>query len=251
MSVQVLNRAFEILEALSVEKDGLGVTALSERTGLSKSTVHRIVASLADGGYVGKNPTTGHYEVGIKLIEMVSYYINGMELHTEARPYLRGLTASLNLTTHLGILEGTEVMYVEKLDIFPNVRLFSQVGFRVPAHCSSLGKCLLSGLPGAELDALLDSRELVRYTQNTITDRDALKAQLAQVRRRGYAVDDQEQELDHRCIGAPIFDYRGEIVAAISASGSTTMLGDERIAPVAEQVKQAALEVSRRLGYTG
>jgi len=251
MSVQLLSRAFAILESLSVAKDGLGVTALAERTGLSKSTVHRIVTSLVEGGYVGKNADTGHYELGIKLIEMVSYYINGLELHTEARPYLRGLTATLNLTTHLGILEGADVLYIEKLDIFPNVRLYSQVGFRVPAYCSSLGKCLLSGLSGGKLDTVLAPCDFVQYTERTITDRSELKRHLVDVRRQGYAVDNEEQEVGHRCIGAPIFDYRGDIVAAISASGSTTVLGDERILPVAEQVKQAALQVSRRLGYTG
>ena len=251
MSVQLLNRAFAILESLSVAKEGLGVTALAERTGLSKSTVHRIVTSLAEGGYVGKNARTGHYELGIKLIEMVSYYINGLELHTEARPYLRGLTATLSLTTHLGILEGAEVLYIEKLDIFPNVRLFSQVGFRVPAYCSSLGKCLLSGLSGDEPDTALGACDVVQYTERTITDRSVLKRHLVEVRRQGYALEDQEQEAGHRCIGAPIFDYRGDVVAAISASGSDAVLGDERILPVAEQVKQTALQVSRRLGYTG
>lgn len=247
-SIQVLDRAFRVLEALAAAPRGLPVRDIAEQTSLSISTTHRILATLSDNGYVSKNPETGHYEIGYGLIEMVSRRINSLELFTEARPYLGTLSQSLSLTAHLGVLRGGNVLYVERLDMLPTVQLFSQVGLQVPAYCSSLGKCLLSGLPSSEVDRALANSAFVHHTPNTITDIDALKAHLKEVRARGWAMDDEEQELGFRCVGAPIVDYRGEIIAAVSASGSTEVLTEERIPRIAEDVKAAARGISRRLG---
>lgn len=250
-SVQSINRAFGVLEQLSTAKDGLSLTDIAERTGLSKSTAHRIVGSLAAGGYVLREEGTGRYTLGLKLIEIVSYYINSLELQTEARPYLWQLTSELNLTAHLGILEGSDVRYIEKLDLLPGLRLYSQIGLRVPASCSSLGKCLLSGLSGGQLSDVLGPGPFPRYTDRTITDAAKLTEELHRVRARGYAVDDGEFEEDHRCIGAPIYDYRGDVIAAVSASGTWAAIPLRRVPEVAARVQGTADSISRRLGYTG
>jgi len=248
-SMQLIERALDILEALATDRNGLGITAIAKRTGLCKSTVHRITAALNERGYVEHNTAVGNYRLGLKFIEVASFFINSLELQTEARPFLREIPSQLGLTAHLGVLDAHEVVYVEKLDIFSGTRLYYQIGFRVPAYCSSLGKCLLSGLSGDELQAVMANCPFERFTDKTITDLKELKKHLLQVRIQGWSLDDEEYDVGYRCVGAPIFDYRGDIIAAISASGPTVNLNDERIPSVVETIKAAANQISQRLGY--
>lgn len=176
--------------------------------GMSKSTVHRLLASMCARHYVEKN-----------------------ENHTYSI--------------------GCDVIYLEKLDIYPNTMLYTQVGFRSPAYCSSMGKCLLSCLSGDELEDALYGCTFKKYTPNTITDIREFKKYLRSVRCQGWAMDDEEYPLGHRCIGAPVYDYRGTPVAAISASGSVRQLPDNILDSVIREVKQAASDLSRKMGYIG
>lgn len=249
-AIQSLNRALDILEVLAMQKDGMGITAIAKSTELSKSTAHRIAATLTERGYVEHESASGNYRLGLKYIEIASYYINSLELQTEARPYLWQLTSQLGLTAHLGILDAHEVVYVEKLDVFPGVRLYSQIGYRVPAYCSSLGKCLLSGLSSNDLEAVMANCPYERFTERTITDLKELTIQLRQVRAQGWAMDDEEHDTGYRCVGAPIFDYRGDVVAAVSASGPIAQLNKERVSQVVEKVRTSALKISQRMGYS-
>lgn len=246
-SVQSIERVFDILEILSTEQKGLGISEIAFRSGLHKSTVHRLVTTLVKRGYISKMPS-GNYRVGLKLIEVASYYINSLELQTEARPYLQEIASSLNLTAHLGILDRHEVIYIEKMDVFSCVRLYSQIGFRVPAYCSSLGKCLLSRFTPTELPLVLKDCNFVKYTPRTIANVEELSQHLQMVRRQGWAMDDREYDNGHRCIAAPIYDYRGEIIAAVSASGATSLLTDDRILATAEFIIGVADKISRSMG---
>ena len=205
--VQVVDRVLDIIEQLAEASGPMGPTKLAEATGLNKSSVYRLLSTLLARRYVEKNQEDGTYYIGPKLIEVVSCYINSLELQTEARPYLTELARELNLTTHLGILDGYEVVYVEKLDNLPSVRLYANIGYRVPAYCSSLGKCLLSCLSREELKRTLKECTFIPYTTKTITDLSTLQLHLREVRKQGWAMDDEESEEGHRCIAAPIFDY--------------------------------------------
>lgn len=247
-AIQSVERALDILEVLATQKDGIGITAIARSTGLSKSTVHRFTTTLAERGYVEHDPG-GNYKLGLKYIEIASFYINRLELQTEARPYLWEITSELGLTAHLGVLDAFEVVYVEKLDVFPSVRLYSQIGYRVPAYCSSLGKCLLSGLSSDQLEVVLANCPFERFTDRTITSLSELKRHLRQIRAQGWAMDDEEHDVGHRCVGAPIFDYRGDVIAAVSASGPKTILKDERLPVVIQKVRDSGLKISQRLGY--
>ena len=142
-SIRVVDRAFDILEALSGSRDPLSLADISKATGLSKSTAHRILASLVARQYV-EHDENGGYRLGYKLIEIASSRINSLELLAEAKPCLSRMLWDLNLTTHMGVLEGADVVYMEKMDVYPHTRLYTQVGYRSPAFCSSMGKCLLS-----------------------------------------------------------------------------------------------------------
>lgn len=248
-NVQVIDRTLDIIELLSTEQQGLGVTEISKRTNLHKTTVHRILSSLSSRGYVEKDKSS-EYKIGRKLIEIVSCHINDLELQTEARPYLWELSSQFNLTAHLGVLDGWHVVYIEKLDIYTRLRLYTQIGYRVPAYCSSLGKCLLSCLSDIELTEAMSKCPFERFTPHTIVGLPALKKHLRKVRIQGWAIDDQEHTIGERCIGAPIYDYRGEVIAAVSGSGTLEQLPDEKIITVAQYISKIGIEISKRLGYS-
>lgn len=247
-NVQSIDRALDIIEVLSQENDGLGVTEIASRIGLPKSTAHRIIATMAERGYLSRTDK-GVYKIGLKLIEAVSCYINSLELQTEARPYVAQITAELGLTSHLGVLDGDQVVYIEKMDVFSNVRMYSQIGVRVHAYSCSLGKCLLSNFSANQIRKIMANCSFMRFTKKTLGSVDELLADLDKVRSRGWAIDDEEAEIGHRCIGAPIYDYRGDIIAAISASGPTSILTEDRIESVAQYVRKQALEISKSMGY--
>ncbi len=246
--IRVLGRAFDILEALSAASVPMTLSEIAGATGLSKSTVHRILAALLDRSYVFKYDS-GSYTIGFKLVEIAGTHINNLELITEAAPYLSKITRELDLTAHLGILDGSDVVYIEKLDGHPNSQIYTQIGHRSPGFCSSIGKCLMAGMSGEELSAVLDQCDFRKYTRNTITDRREFISHLKQVRRQGWAIDDEEFEEGHRCIGSTVYDYRGLPIAAISASGSVSVLTDDRLSDTIEKVKLWASQLSRQIGY--
>lgn len=247
--IRVLGRAFDILEALSAASVPMTLSEITTATGLSKSTAHRILGALHDRSYVFKTDS-GSYTIGYKLVEIASTHIDNLELLTEAAPYLSKITRELDLTAHLGILDGADVVYIEKLDGHPNSQLYTQIGHRSPGFCSSIGKCLMAGMSGEELDHVLDMCDFKKYTRNTITDSREFINHLKQVRRQGWAIDDEEYEDGHRCIGAAVYDYRGIPIAAISASGSVNVLTDDRLKATIDKVKLWAAQLSRRLGYS-
>ncbi len=246
--VQVIDRAFDILELLSLEKDGLGVTEIGNRIGLHKSTVHRILSAMAERGYIEKSGK-GAYKLGLKLIEISSVYLNSIELKTEARPYLWELTSRLNQTTHLAILEGNEAVYIDKVDVMTSIRLYSQIGRRIPVYCSGLGKCLLSGLDESKLQEVVDSCSFKKLTDNTIMDKEQLLLQVTEARKNGWALDNEEHESGVRCIAAPVFDYRGKVIAAVSVSGPANAVTPDRDQETGKMVKDIALNISKRIGF--
>lgn len=246
--VRVLDRAFDILDILSENIVPMRLSEIATASGLSKSTVHRILSAMLERSIVAKTET-GAYTIGYKIIEFAGTHINNLELLTEAKPYLSRIMRELDLTAHLGILDGADVVYLEKLDGHPNAQSYTQVGHRSPGFCSSIGKCLMAGMSRDELDDVLDLCDFKKYTPNTITNRRDYIRHLKEVRRQGWAMDDEEYEIGHRCIGATVYDYRGLPVAAISASGSVSLLSDDRIEAVIGKVKELAGQLSRQIGY--
>lgn len=247
--IQVIDRALDILELLSLEKDGLGVTDIGNRIGLHKSTVHRILSAMAERGYIEKTSARGSYKLGLKLIEISSVYLNSIELKTEARPYLWELTSKLGQTSHLAILEGNDAVYIDKVDVVTSIRLYSQIGRRIPVYCSALGKSLLSGLAEPELDKIVKGCSFKKLTDNTIDNKNQLLSQVEEVRKNGWALDNEEHEEGVRCIASPIFDYRGKVIAAVSISGPSAAISPERDRETGKMLADTALNISKRLGY--
>lgn len=247
-SVRLIDRVFDIIEVLAKSSRPLRLSEIVAETNMSKSTVHRLLSALLSRQYVSKN-SQGEYTIGYKMVETVSFHINSLELLTEAKPFLNTILRELGLTAHLGILDAPDIVYLEKLDIYPGTRLYTRVGYRSPAFCSSIGKCLLSGLSGDELEDTLYLCEFKKYTKNTITDMGEFKRHLRIVRKQGWAMDNEEYQSGHRCVGAPIFDYRGDMVAAISASGSINSMTDNHLPDIIRQVKNVAEKISKQMGF--
>ena len=246
--VQAIERAFDLLEELAQSREPLGLSALAQRCSMSKTTVHRILSTMLERDYVQKT-LDGAYAIGPKLFGMLSYHINSLELQVEAKPHLIALERELGLPAYLGVLDGPFVSIIQKESASKADEEFTRVGKRYPAHCSSMGKCLLACLSADELDETLYGFSFERHTANTITSRAAFVRYLHEVRRRGWAVDCEESELDHRCVAAPIFDFSGAPLAAVGVSGSNATLPENDFARVARSVVKAARAISASMGY--
>ncbi|MCX4689049.1 IclR family transcriptional regulator [Kitasatospora purpeofusca] len=229
--MQSVERAFQLLEALA---DSGGVATLSElstSSGLPMPTIHRLVRTLAQQGYV-RQDTARRYTLGPRLIRLGE--TAGRLLGNWARPYLAELMEATGETANLAVLEGGEVVYVGQVQSRRSMRMFTEVGRRVQPHCTGVGKALLAQLPEGEARAVLGPNPLPAHTPHTVTDPQELMAQLAEARERGYVVDDQEQEIGVRCIalavpGAPT-------PTALSVSGP-----EARIRALEEQIGTASL----------
>jgi DNA-binding IclR family transcriptional regulator len=247
--VQVLERSLGILELLSSNGPELSLIELSEQLRLHKSTTHRLLGVLEQYRFVEKSSSSGKYRLGLKLFELGSKAIADLNWRERARRHLQRLAFDTGETAHLCILDDGEVLYLEKVEAPRTVRVPSIVGRRYPAHCGGAGKALLAFQPEEEIDELVKRRGLKSYTRNTFTTPAQLKEGLRLVRERGYAVDNEEFEEGLECIGAPIKDYSGKVIAAISIAGPTFRMTEEKIAVLARSVIEAAQELSADLGY--
>jgi IclR family KDG regulon transcriptional repressor len=247
--VQTLDRALNIIELLSVENEGIGVTEIGMRLSLHKSTVHRLLNALAQRGYIEKDEKRGNYKLGLKFIEIGSLRLNQIELKTEAVPFLRRLAELVRQPVHLAILRGHDAVYIEKIEPIQSIRMYSQIGKRIPLYCSALGKVLLSGLDKDTYETLIPGISFQSFTPNTRTDEGSLRAAVELVRERGWAQDNEEHELGIRCVAAPIHDYTGRIIAAMSIGGDKGVITPERDEENARLVMETAEQISKRMGY--
>lgn len=251
-TIQSIDRAFEIMETLSMESRGMSIKELSERLTLNKSTVHRILATLIAWGYVEKNNEDKRYKLGPKIINLGSVYLNNIELKTEALPYLHNLKERTGQVVHLAIIENGDVVYLDKIDIVSNIRMYSKIGKRAMCHNTGLGKAMMAYMPDREVDKILREKGMPKVMENTITDPKVLKEELALTKSRGWAIDDEENELGIRCVAVPVFDYTGNVIAAISSTGPLDLYTYEYLEDkVVGLVKDAAYEISKRMGYQG
>jgi DNA-binding IclR family transcriptional regulator len=248
--VQSLDRALDLLEALASAGE-LGVSDLAARTGLVPSTAHRLLATLVDRGYAAQSAAGGRYLIGYKLLELASGLQDRVEsLKLAAREHLEAIQRETGETTNLVVLEGHDVVYVDKVDGTRSVRLFLEVGRAIPAHTSGAGKAILAWRSTEDVAALLGGEPLPRSTARTITTLDALEDDLQRIRRRGFATDNEEHEEGVACVGTPVFDHRGISVAALSISGPTPRILNADTADLGALLREHSEAVSAKLGYT-
>lgn len=227
----------------------LGVSELSRRLGLSKSAVHRLLTTLAAEHLIERNPHSGRYRLGIKLYELGMVVSTHFELHEAVAMYIDDLRASTGETVHVGILDGSEVVYVERRESLRTLHHMIDLGHRNFANCTACGKVLLAALPDAELDRLLRDARLPSRTRCSITEPARLRSELAAVRVRGYAENVGESNPDTASVGAPIRDETGRVVAAISVAGPLSRMSETARGRVATVTLDTAGRISRELGY--
>ncbi len=243
--VRVLHKTLNILEALRRRPSGAGLADVSRDVSLPKPTVYRILATLESRGYLYREPA-GAYRLSRKLYESGAVPID-QALVEVARPVMERLVTSCKETVNLGVLDAAEVLVIETVESPQAVRMTSKKGNRRTLHSTALGKVLLAGMAEKEIIRIVRVKGLPRITQNTIVNETALLAEIRLVRNQGYAVDDQEQELDGRCIASAITGPNGRIVAALSISGPLNRMSKARTRPLLLSLRRACDTISKGL----
>ncbi|MFF2846349.1 IclR family transcriptional regulator [Streptomyces sp. NPDC058001] len=248
--VPAVTRALDILE-LFLDGDGtLSAPDIVRKLNLPRTTVHELVVTLTARAYLVPVPgQPGRYRLGVRSYQLGSRYAEQLDLAAEGQQVARSVAQTCDETVHVAILEGTDVIYIAKVDSTHAVRMVSAAGRRLPAHCTSVGKMLLASLPEPELAVRVpDGVELVAMTPNSITDPAALRIALGEIRARGVAVESRESNPDVSCVAAPVRDRTGQVVAALSVSVPMIRWSDERRAELEQLAVRGAGELSERLG---
>ncbi len=246
--VQALDRAFDILELISRERRGLALSEISSSVSLPRSTAYRLLASLQGRGYIEKDPVSNLYRLGLAFIELSSGLLHNLELKTEAESCLRRLSQQLDTTVFLAVRQDKEVVYYDKVERYSDIRRYRIVGQRRPLYCTSLGKALLSGLDNDDIKELMGCGQFRTFTANTISNVTDLLKDIDLVKKRGWSLDNEEDQVGMMCVGAPVFDYRHSVIAAVSASWELDKGKDLDLDKTASLVAQTATEISRRMG---
>jgi len=251
---QSLERGLAILSSFHPTRPLLGVSELSRALDLSRGTAHRYVATLAKLGYLQQDPATKRYRLGPRVLDLGFSAINSMDLRELSAPHLRKLSDESGYTVNLAILDGTDVVYVERCRAArPGQReidLNLNVGARLPAYCTAMGKAILAFLDDDRLEEIVERIDFTPRGPNTLTSADALREELRTIRASGIAVNDEELAYGLRSIAAPIHSQAGEVLAAVNLAVHRTMVSmDELIARFGPAVAQAARDISLSMGH--
>lgn len=249
--VQSAERIFEILEAL-VQHGPITLTELSTSLALHKSTVHRLLRSLSTMGYARQDEKSGKYLATFKILALADQILAKADAIAIARPHLEQLMQQTHETVHLVQRENTHIVYVDKVESHANsIRMVSRIGLQQTMYSTGVGKAILAHLPNEEIESIWQQSNILPLTPHTIVDFPHLLEEIETVRRLGYALDNEENELGVRCIAACVLDYRGRAKNAFSISAPVSRMSDERIAELSVHVLNTKRELSKDLGYQG
>lgn len=239
-SVPALERGLAVLELLANSRAGLTLAEIARTLDLPKSSVHCLLVTLERRRYLYSNDRTKRYVFGSKLFAIGNRSLSGLQVRQVAVPHMHVLTQRTGLTTHLAILEQNEAVLVEKVEPPGVFKLATWLGKRMDLHCTSLGKALISELCEDELDRLVRETGLPRHNDNSIASMRKLRAELARARQVGYSIDDEEDEIGYRCVGAPVYDKGGHVAAAVSISGTILQVREDNSEALTKHVVKAA-----------
>jgi DNA-binding IclR family transcriptional regulator len=249
-SVPAVERAIRILESLASSRNGLTLSQITRKLGIPKSSTHCLLLTFERSGYLHRLAPTGRYMLGIRLFGLANVALSGITVREQAAPFLRQLMERTRLTVHMAVLEQAEAILIERIETPGLLRLATWIGKRMGLHCTALGKALIAGLPEEELDRLLRKHGMLRHNENTISSFRKLKQHLTLVRKTGYALDNEEEEVGIRCVGAPVRDWQDQVVAAISVSGTTMQINLENLSWLVDQVKSTAEAISAQMQFS-
>ncbi len=248
--VQSLVRALAIVNRLAEADDGTTLTEVAQQVGLSSSTAHRLLTTLEQERYVHFDAERRLWSVGMQAFRAGSAFLKTRSLTAVARPHMRALMEDSEETVNLAIEDQAAAVYLAQVECRQMMRAFARPGGRVPLHCSSVGKALLSAMPDARLSKILHRQGLPRLTVKTIQTTAALREDLTRSRDRGYAIDDEEHAVGLRCIAAVIFNESADAIAAVSLSGPMARIPDERIPLLGDKVRAKADAITTEFGGT-
>lgn len=246
--VQSLVRALAIMNRLAAADEGVTLTEVAQQVGLSPSTAHRLLTTLEQERYVQFDAERRHWSVGVQAFVAGSAFLKTRSLVAAARPHMRALMEESEETVNLAVEDQAEAIYLSQVECRQMMRAFARPGGRVPLHCSSVGKALLSAMPDSGLAKILHRQGLSRVTIKTINTTAALREDLGPARDRGYAIDDEEHAVGLRCIAAVVFNENADALAAVSLSGPMARIPDERIPLLGDLVRRKADAITAQLG---
>lgn len=247
--VQSAERIFQVLEMLA-DNGEMGLIELSGTLGLHKSTVHRLLMSLIYMGYAKQDEKTQKYKLTYKLVNMSGKILDRMDIVQIAKPYLERLSAVSGETVHLVRRDGSDILYIYKIEAkVGSIRMVSHIGMIHPMYCSGVGKAIMATLPEKEVKKIWAASVIEKKTPKTIITYEDMQATLEEVRKKGYALDDEENEEGVRCIAASLRGYGKSVKYAFSISGPVSRMTKERLEELAIDMKKVQAELSRELGY--
>lgn len=246
-TIQALDRALEVLDLLS-RNDGLSLSAIARALDQSAATMHRVLVTLSERGFVETGPAGQDWHVGPTSFRVGSGFLRRTNVFERSRPHMYDLMRTTGETSNLGIERNGNVLFIGQVETHDAIRAFFPPGTLSPLHASGIGKALLSGYSDERLERFLRQQPFERFTENTIVDAEALQTQVLLARALGYVVDDEERTVGMRCVAAPIFDSQGDIVAGISVSGPSQRMTKNKVETVGGHVGKAAQEITRQLG---
>lgn len=244
-----VERALAMLEAVAQEPEGLSNADISRKLQIPKSSASYILRTLVKQGYLNRDVESGKYRVGLKILSLSRGALSGIDVREVALPIMRHLVEKTNLTCHLAILDGSDAVYIEKVEPTGFLRVDTWVGRRMRVHATSVGKALVAYIPQERLEKILAESGMEKRTPKTITTLPRFLKELEKVRTHGYAVDDEENNMGARCLGAPVFNQQGVIEAAVGLSGTINQVNPQTMPRILEALKDAARHVSMQLGY--
>jgi DNA-binding IclR family transcriptional regulator len=248
-AVPAVQRAFDVLELFLAERE-LSAPEITAKLGLPRTTVHELVGTLVERYYLAPaGPDSNRFRLGVRAFQLGSAYAERLDLAREGQLVAEEIAGRCHETVHLGVLEGSDVFYVAKVDSSHPVRMVSAVGRRLPAHCTAVGKTLLAAMPREQLDELYPGTKLTGMTGNSITQRKTLYRELERISEEGVAHEYCESNEAVACVAAPVRDRTGAVVAALSISVPILRWSDEVASELAGLVREGAGTLSERLGH--
>lgn len=238
-----------MLEAVAQEPEGLSNAEISRKLQIPKSSASYILRTLETQNYLNRDAETGKYRVGLKILSLSRGALSGIDVREVALPIMRHLVEKTNLTCHLAILDGPDAVYIEKVEPTGFLRVDTWVGRRMKVHATSVGKALVAHIPQEKLEKIISQAGMEKRTPKTITTLPRLLKELEKIRTQGYAIDDEENNMGARCLGAPVFNQQGIIEAAVGLSGTINQVNPHTMPRIIEALKDAARHVSMQLGY--
>jgi DNA-binding IclR family transcriptional regulator len=245
-NLKSLVKVMRVLDCFSTINRSLSLTELCAATGYPRSTTHRLVSSMRDVGLLDQERQRDRYRLGLKLFELGNVVLANMDLHREARRHVEALSQISGQVVHLALFDGRQAIVIHRATATPEGGTPLTLIEAAPVHCTSVGKAVLAFQPPEVVDGVIDAG-LKRFTDKTITNGKKLRAELAQIKKRGYAVDDGEHQPGLRCIGAPIHDSAGRVIAGISISGPAWKIPVTEIESLSKIVIHHAAQISANL----